>query len=195
MLKMTFGSRKLATERPAFVMGIVNVTDDSFYPGSRGGVERAMALIEQGADIIDIGGESTRPGFTEVDEAEELRRVIPVVRAVRKNSDAVISVDTRKSGVMEAAAGEGADILNDVSSLEFDIRSVSVAAESGCSVVLMHHEAGTVSAVASFSQFIFPLTMFTNAPTGAKMSSPAALFIVPLFCMFNVLPLLSVSLA
>ena len=85
MLELTFGNKKITTELPAFVMGIVNATPDSFYDGSRGGLERALELVEQGAQIIDIGGESTRPGFTPVSDEEEIERVIPLLCELKKN--------------------------------------------------------------------------------------------------------------
>ena len=84
MLELTFGNKKITTELPAFVMGIVNTTPDSFYDGSRGGLERALELVEQGAQIIDIGGESTRPGFTPVSDEEEIERVIPLLCGLKK---------------------------------------------------------------------------------------------------------------
>lgn len=135
---MIFGKKEISTERPAFVMGILNATPDSFWKESRGGFDKAMALIKDGADILDIGGESTRPGYTEVSVDEELNRVIPLIQQIRKESDIVISVDTRKSSVMEAAIKEGADILNDVSALEDDENMVKVCAENDVSVILMH---------------------------------------------------------
>lgn len=138
MLKMQFGQKNISTELPAFIMGIVNVTPDSFYKESRGGVERAFELIEQGANILDIGGESTRPGFTEVTAEEEIKRIIPVIKEIRKKSDIVISVDTRKASVFRSAFEAGADILNDVTSLEFDSEMLNVLAGTKASVILMH---------------------------------------------------------
>ena len=85
MLELSFGNKKITTELPAFVMGIVNATPDSFYDGSRGGLERALELVEKGAQIIDIGGESTRPGFTPVSDEEEIERVIPLLCGLKKN--------------------------------------------------------------------------------------------------------------
>ena len=114
MLKMTFGKKTIQTELPAFVMGIVNATPDSFYDNSRGGLERALELVEQGAHIIDIGGESTRPGFTPISEQEEINRVIPLLVELKKKSDVVISIDTTKTAVMKAAIENGADIINNV---------------------------------------------------------------------------------
>ena len=127
--------RIITTEMPAFVMGIVNATPDSFWEGSRGGENIALKLIDEGADIIDIGGESTRPGAAYVPAEEEIRRVIPVIKKIRSVSSVAISIDTRKKEVMEAAVSEGADILNDVSALEDDETIASFAAEKGIPVI------------------------------------------------------------
>ena len=116
-LKFNLADREISTELPAFIMGIVNATPDSFYASSRGGIDRALQLIDEGADVLDIGGESTRPGSSYVSEEEEIGRVVPLIRQIRKTSNIPISVDTRKLGVMKAAFEEGADILNDVSAL------------------------------------------------------------------------------
>jgi len=122
-------------------MGIVNVTPDSFTDGGKFfNQERAVAhgqkLIEEGADIIDIGGESTRPGAFPVDPDEEIRRIIPVIREMAKFG-AIISVDTRHSEVMEKALAAGATVINDVTALEGQ-GSINVAAESDASIILMH---------------------------------------------------------
>ncbi|MEI9889582.1 MAG: dihydropteroate synthase [Caulobacteraceae bacterium] len=125
------------------VMGIVNVTPDSFSDGGRFlGAERAVAharlLLAQGADMLDIGGESTRPGAAPVPAEEEIARVLPIVRAIRADSTVPISIDTMKPQVMRAAAAEGADVWNDVTALGFAPDSLQVAAELGCEVMLMH---------------------------------------------------------
>ena len=129
----------LPLDRP-LIVGIVNATPDSFYRGSGGDAEAAIALgramREAGADILDIGAESTRPGASPVAGEEELRRIEPVVRALAA-SGAVLSVDTRHAKVMEAALAWGARIINDVSALEGE-GSLGVAAKTGASVVLMH---------------------------------------------------------
>lgn len=132
----------LTLDRPR-IMGIVNVTPDSFSDGGQhdtGGaaVAHGLALAEAGADILDIGGESTRPGSDAVPVEEELRRVIPVIEGLRAKTDALISIDTRKAEVMQRAAAAGADILNDVSALTHDPAALDVAAESGLPVMLMH---------------------------------------------------------
>ncbi|MHC1726115.1 MAG: dihydropteroate synthase [Syntrophobacteraceae bacterium] len=127
----------------ALIMGILNVTPDSFSDGGRfSDYERAVAhafeLISQGADILDIGGESTRPGSEAVPLELELERIIPVIKAVREKSDVAVSIDTTKSEVALQAISAGADIINDVSSLRFDPAMVQVAAESGVPLILMH---------------------------------------------------------
>ena len=140
MLEMIFGNKKISTELPAFVMGIVNATPDSFYDNSRGGLEHALKLIEEGAHIIDIGGESTRPGFTPVSEQEEIDRVIPLLIELKKRTDVVISIDTTKTAVIKEAVKNGADIINNVG--EFTDEELALCKDAGLSVVLMHHTAG-----------------------------------------------------
>ena len=124
------------------LMGIVNVTPDSFsdgglYDTKDEAVTHAAGLVAAGADIVDIGGESTRPGSDTVDPQEELARVVPVIQAL-KGIKAAISIDTRKADVARAAAKAGAAILNDVSALTYDKDSLAVAAETGLGVILMH---------------------------------------------------------
>jgi dihydropteroate synthase len=131
----------LALERPV-LMGIVNVTPDSFSDGGlfdtkEAAIVHAAELATAGAAIIDVGGESTRPGSDAVDESEELDRVIPVIEGLA-GLPAVVSIDTRKASVARAAAKEGAKILNDVSALTHDAKTLPVAVETGLSLVLMH---------------------------------------------------------
>ncbi|MET0301771.1 MAG: dihydropteroate synthase [Methyloceanibacter sp.] len=131
----------LPLDRPV-LMGIVNVTPDSFsdgglYDSAEAAIAHAAELVGAGAAIVDIGGESTRPGSDAVEAREEAARVIPVIKGVA-GLPAVISVDTRKASVARAAAEAGAKILNDVSALTYDARNGQVAAETGMSVVLMH---------------------------------------------------------
>ncbi|MGD0487089.1 MAG: dihydropteroate synthase [Syntrophorhabdales bacterium] len=125
------------------VMGILNVTPDSFYDHgaffSRDrALDHALRMIDEGADIIDVGGESTRPFSEPTPRAEELARILPVIEAVRKHSDVPLSVDTYKAVVARAAIAAGADIINDISSLSFDPDMADVVAGSGVPVVLMH---------------------------------------------------------
>jgi dihydropteroate synthase len=133
-------NQKLDLSHPV-VMGVVNVTPDSFSDGGRflersKAIDHARQLIEEGAAILDIGGESTRPGAAEVSVEEELRRVVPVVEALA-GKGAVISVDTSKPEVMRAAAAAGAGIINDVRALAAP-GAMEAAAESGCAICLMH---------------------------------------------------------
>ncbi|SKB02999.1 dihydropteroate synthase [Prosthecobacter debontii] len=125
------------------VMGIVNVTPDSFSDGGRyhdtgRAVEHALELATEGADILDIGGESTRPGAEPVSEADELKRVLPVIHAVRSQTQALISIDTMKASVARAALDAGADIINDVTGLRGDPMMSRVAAETDAGLVVMH---------------------------------------------------------
>lgn len=137
-LKFNLADREISTELPAFIMGIVNATPDSFYASSRGGIDRALKLIDEGADVLDIGGESTRPGSSYVSEEEEINRVVPLIRQIRKTSNIPISVDTRKLGVMKAAFEEGADILNDVSALLDQPSLAEFCSQKKLPVILMH---------------------------------------------------------
>lgn len=133
--------RTISLQRP-LVMGILNVTPDSFSDGGTitidNAVYRAGQLISDGADILDIGGESTRPGSSSVDVDEELRRTLPVVGAIAKHFDIPISIDTTKLAVAQAAIDGGAEIINDISGLRWDERLAKVAAMSGAGLVLMH---------------------------------------------------------
>lgn len=129
--------------RRAQVMGILNVTPDSFSDGgAHFGIDSAMAhareMIAQGVDIIDVGGESTRPGSLPVSADEEISRTAPVIRALREEWDGMISIDTSKSTVAQAAIESGADIVNDVSGLRADPQMAEVCASSRCGVVVMH---------------------------------------------------------
>ncbi len=124
-------------------MGALNVTPDSFSDGGRylekqKAVEQAMRLAEGGADILDIGGESTRPGSKPLPEEEEARRVLPVIEEVSRKIDTPISIDTRKARIAERAIDAGAEMVNDISALRFDERMASVVASRRVPVVLMH---------------------------------------------------------
>jgi dihydropteroate synthase len=125
------------------IMGVLNVTPDSFYDGgsffSRDkAIDHALQLIDEGADIIDVGGESTRPGSEPTSVEEELKRVIPVISGIRKNSNIALSVDTYKAEVAREAIAAGANIVNDISSLSFDPAMADVVAKSAVPVVLQH---------------------------------------------------------
>lgn len=138
-----FGTHDLDLTHRGLIMGIVNVTPDSFSDGGRfndtgRAVEHALQLVAEGADILDIGGESTRPGAEPVEEAEELRRVLPVIRAVRSATKALISIDTMKASVARAAIDAGADIINDVTGLRADAAMPRLAADTNVGIVVMH---------------------------------------------------------
>lgn len=133
----------MAFHRGPRVMAIVNVTPDSFSDGGHyfapeRALEHCLQLIEDGADILDIGGESTRPGATPISVDEEIRRVVPLIKTLRATHDIPISVDTTKADVADAALDAGADIINDISGMRFDIRMPEVVAKHGAAIVLMH---------------------------------------------------------
>lgn len=137
------GGQRLALSERVHIMGILNVTPDSFSDGGQhfeasSASDRAMRMLEEGADIIDVGGESTRPGAQRVSEDEELRRVVPVIELIRERSDCLISIDTYKSRIAREALDAGADIVNDISALRFDPAVKELVAERACPVVLMH---------------------------------------------------------
>lgn len=126
----------------ALIMGVVNVTPDSFSDGGaffepQNAIQHAMQLLEEGADILDIGGESTRPGADIISDEDEVNRVVPVIEGVKEKAS-FISIDTRNAQTMHKALKAGANIINDVSGLMHDPESIAVAAESNCPVCIMH---------------------------------------------------------
>ena len=142
-MRITFRNRVLDLSGKTHIMGILNITPDSFSDGGlyldrQKAIDRALKMVEEGADIIDIGGESTRPGAEPVELEEELRRTIPVIEAVASKVDVPISIDTYKAGVAKRAIEAGATIVNDISGLRFDPEMASVVAETGVAVVVMH---------------------------------------------------------
>jgi dihydropteroate synthase len=137
------GKFEFTFPRPAMVMGIVNVTPDSFYDGGKhpttlAAIEHALRLVEEGAAILDVGGESTRPSAIPVGEEEELRRVVPVIEALAGQVEVPISVDTMKPAVARAAIAAGASMVNDVAANREDLGMARVVAETGAGYVLMH---------------------------------------------------------
>jgi len=140
-MQLRLKSRVLDLSAPV-VMGVLNVTPDSFSDGGRfatvdAALARARTLVAEGARIVDVGGESTRPGAQPVAEAQELERVVPVIERIRAELDCVVSVDTMKPGVMRAACGAGAEIINDVMALRAP-GALAAAAGTGAAVCLMH---------------------------------------------------------
>jgi len=142
-VKLRAGQFEFVFPRPALVMGIVNVTPDSFFDGGRfldaqAAVDHALQLVEQGAEIIDVGGESTRPGALPVAEPEELRRVMPVIAQLAGRIKVPISIDTVKPGVARAALAAGASIVNDVAGNREDPALWRLVAEARAGYVVMH---------------------------------------------------------
>ena len=138
-----FNDWLLSKEKQSLIMGILNVTPDSFSDGGKyfeknSAINYALEMIDNGADIIDIGGESTRPFSDPVSLEEEISRVIPVIEGIRKESDICISIDTTKSQVATAALNSGACIINDVSAMEVDPLMIGVAIEFDCPLIIMH---------------------------------------------------------
>ena len=133
----------LDLESRGLIVGILNVTPDSFSDGGKFldvelAAAHALAMERAGAEMVDVGGESTRPGAEAVSEAEELARVIPVIRRIREQSNVLISIDTTKASVAAAALDAGAEVINDITALQGDPDMPKVAADSNCGIVLMH---------------------------------------------------------
>ncbi|MCD8125869.1 MAG: dihydropteroate synthase [Lachnospiraceae bacterium] len=145
---MQIGNRNFDTEHRCYIMGILNVTPDSFSDGGRfdkldAALFHAEEMAKQGADIIDVGGESTRPGHTVITDEEEIGRVVPVIEGIRRRLDIPVSIDTYKGAVAEAALRAGADLVNDVWGFKHDPRVAELTAQYGAACCLMHnrHEA------------------------------------------------------
>ena len=163
-------------------MGVVNVTPDSFSDGGRfldpnAAVAHAQRLIAEGADILDVGGESSRPGAVErVPEAEEIGRVVPVIERIRAASPIPISIDTVKPAVARAAVAAGATIWNDISGLRGAPDSLATAAELGCEVVIMHMqgEPGTMQAAPRYDEVVDEVTAFLVGRAEAAMAAGVA---------------------
>ncbi|MDF2538311.1 MAG: Dihydropteroate synthase [Herbinix sp.] len=141
---MRIGSRDFAIGGKTYIMGILNVTPDSFSDGGKHNrLEEAVMhvgrMIEEGADIIDVGGESTRPNYTMISEEEEIERVVPVIEAIRKHWDIPISIDTYKSKVARAACRAGADLINDIWGLKYDLEMANTVKEMNTAICLMHN--------------------------------------------------------
>lgn len=142
--KMVFNNIEFDVKNNTYIMGILNVTPDSFSDGSKyNNIDAALyhvkEMIEQGASIIDVGGESTRPGYTMISDEEEIERVCPVIERINKEFNTVISVDTYKSKVADAALSSGAHILNDIHGLKYDSDIAAVAAKHNAGVCIMHN--------------------------------------------------------
>lgn len=141
---MKIGNREFKEQGKTYIMGILNVTPDSFSDGGKWNeLDRALfhveEMIKDGMDILDIGGESTRPGYTLLSDEEEISRVLPVIEAVKARFDVPVSLDTYKSAVAEAGIGAGIDLINDIWGLKYDNRMAGVIAESQLPCCLMHN--------------------------------------------------------
>lgn len=141
---MKIGNQIFDTDNHCYIMGILNVTPDSFSDGGKFdqldvALKHAEQMIAEGADVIDVGGESTRPGHQQVTDEEEIARVTPVIEAIRKNFDVPVSIDTYKSAVAEAALQTGADLVNDIWGFKYDPKVADVTAKYGATCCLMHN--------------------------------------------------------
>lgn len=146
---MIIGGRIFDFDKSTYVMGILNVTPDSFSDGGRWktkdrAVEAAVRMAEEGADIIDIGGESTRPGYTQISVEEEVDRVVPVIERIKRETDIPVSIDTYKSGVARAALSAGADFVNDIWGLKYEPCMADVIAKYKVPCCIMHNRKNTV---------------------------------------------------
>jgi dihydropteroate synthase len=162
-------------------MGIVNVTPDSFSDGGRfldadAAVAHARRLIAEGAHVLDIGGESSRPGAAPAEAADEIARVVPVIEAIRRESDIPISVDSMKPAVARAAAAAGAAMWNDVTALSWSADSLGTAAELGCEVVLMHMqgEPSTMQKRPRYSDVVGEVAAFLSQRAEAAIAAGVA---------------------
>ena len=143
---MNIGNREFDTARHTYIMGILNVTPDSFSDGGRwntkdAALAHALEMAEDGADILDIGGESTRPGHRQISEQEEIERIAPVVELVKKETGLPVSIDTYKAKVAEAAIQAGADLVNDIWGLKYDAGMADLIARTQTACCLMHNKA------------------------------------------------------
>lgn len=143
-INMKIGDREFQTQGHTYVMGILNVTPDSFSDGGRWNdrdkaLRHVEEMVAQGADVIDIGGESTRPGYTLISDEEEISRVVPMIEAIKERFDVPVSLDTYKSAVAQAGIQAGADLINDIWGLKYDDKMAAVIAKSGLPCCLMHN--------------------------------------------------------
>ena len=142
---MKIGNREFDVKNETYIMGILNVTPDSFSDGGKfnnldAALRHAEEMVEEGADIVDIGGESTRPGHIVISEQEEIARVVPIVEAVKAHFDVPVSIDTYKGNVAEAALQAGADLVNDIWGFKFDKKTALMTAKYNAACCLMHNK-------------------------------------------------------
>ena len=145
---MRIGGKEFDLKKNTYIMGILNVTPDSFSDGGRydgldRAIEHAKQMIQEGVDIIDVGGESTRPGHVQITEEEEIARVVPVIKKLKEEFDIPVSIDTYKSAVAAAAIEAGADLVNDIWGLKYDPEMAGLIARTGVACCLMHNRDNT----------------------------------------------------
>ena len=145
---MKIGDKEFQTQGHTYVMGILNVTPDSFSDGGKWNdrdkaLRHVEEMVAQGVDVIDVGGESTRPGYTLISDEEEISRVVPVIEAIKERFDVPVSLDTYKSAVAQAGIQAGADLINDIWGLKYDDKMAAVIAKSGLPCCLMHNRKNT----------------------------------------------------
>ena len=167
---LVLGGRVLPLADRVHIMGVLNVTPDSFSDGGRyvdpdAAVAHALSMVEQGADVLDIGAESSQPGAVPIDEEEERRRLIPVVRAVCRRTTVPVSVDTTKASIAQEALDVGAALINDISALRFDARMGAVVAKSGAGLILMHMQGTpqTMQRAAQYTDVVEEVRQFLKA--------------------------------
>ncbi len=170
---MKIGNREFDIKNKTYIMGILNVTPDSFSDGGRfneldAALFRAEEMIREGADIIDIGGESTRPGYTVISDTEEIERVVPVIEKVTAEFDIPVSIDTYKSRVAEAALKTGAHMVNDIWGLKKDPAMAGLIARSGAACCLMHNREN-----ADYTDFV--TDMITDLDECVKLAENAGI--------------------
>ncbi len=184
----TYGSKTFVYNHRPYIMGVLNVTPDSFSDGGlftspETAVEHALSMIEEGADVIDIGGESTRPGSSRVPAETELNRVIPVIENIlRHKPDTIISIDTYKSQVADEALQRGAHIVNDISALRYDENMPAVIRSNNASVVLMHMQGDpqTMQDAPYYAEVVAEVLSFlTNRVAYAKENGIGQIIIDP----------------
>lgn len=168
----------LSVTRQPLVMGILNVTPDSFSDGGQFGsieeaVKKGLEMVTAGAAVVDVGGESTRPGAQPVDAQEQIRRTIPVIQGIRAQSEVWISIDTTRAEVAEAALAAGADIINDVSGGTDDAAMLNLAAASQAAIVLMHMQGrpGTMQVQPHYDDVVGEVSRFLAHQTAAGMAA------------------------
>ena len=145
---MRIGGKEFDLKKNTYIMGILNVTPDSFSDGGRydgldRAIEHAKQMIQEGVDIIDVGGESTRPGHVQITEEEEIARVVPVIKKLKEEFDIPVSINTYKSAVAAAAIEAGADLVNDIWGLKYDPEMAGLIARTGVACCLMHNRDNT----------------------------------------------------